>query len=126
MESKQKSLARSEITAHIADVCEQIARWRETRRHRERMPEQLWAKAVSLARLDYYALKDRLGTPVESAARRERQASFLEFPVSLCAATAECTIEMEHPRGSRMRIQVKGGSAPDLPALSRSFWSRES
>lgn len=102
------------------------------------MPEQLWTMAANLARqhtvariarlarLDYYTLKERLDTPVDAAAKQERQPSFLELPVSLGAPTTECIIEMEHPRGGRMRIQVKGESTPDLAALSRGFWSRES
>ena len=102
------------------------------------MPEPLWALAASLARehtvariarlarLDYYALKERLDSSVESPANQKGRPSFVELPVSLCAPSAECIIEMEHPRGGRMRIQVKGGSTPDFAALSRGFWSRES
>ena len=88
--------------------------------------QQTVARIARLARVDYYALKGRLDNPVAAAAKQERRPSFVELPVSLCAPTAECIIEMEHPEGGRMRIQVKGGCAPDLPALSRSFWSRES
>jgi hypothetical protein len=138
MKSKRRFLARSEITPDIADLCEQVVRWRQTRQHRERMPEPLWTLAASLARqhtvariariarLDYYALKERLGGFVGSRANQEGRPSFVELPVSLCAPSAECIIEMEHPRGGRMRIQVKGGATPDLVALSHGFWSRES
>ncbi len=138
MESKEKSLARSDISSDITDLCEQITRWRQTRQHREPMPKQLWALAVSLAqqhtvariarlaRINYYALKKRLDPPIQSAAIQERSSSFIELPVSLCAPTAECIIEMERPEGGRMRIEVKGGAAPDVAALSRAFWSLES
>lgn len=137
MESKQTLLARAGITPDIADLCEQVVRWRQTRRHRERMPEPLWTLAASLARqhtvariarlvrLDYYALKERLESLVETGAKQEGRPAFVELPVSLCAPSAECTIEMEHPHGGRMRIQVKGAT-PDLAALSRGFWGRES
>jgi len=138
MEAKLRLCARSEITPDIADLCEQVVRWRQTRRHRERMPEPLWALAASLARqhtvariarlarLDYYTLKERLDSPVDSPANQEGRPAFVELPVSLCAPSAECIIEMEHPRGGRMRIQVKGGATPDFAALSHGFWSRES
>ena len=138
MESREKSLARSEITADIAGLCKRITRWRQTRRHRERMPERLWVLAANLARqhtvariarlgrLDYYALKERVEGPVESSTKYETRPSFIELPVSPCVPSAECIIEMEHPRGGRMRIQVKGSSAPDLAGLCHSFWSWES
>jgi len=32
-----------------------------------------------------------------------------------------CVVEMEDARGARMRIEVKG-AAPDMTALSRTFW----
>jgi hypothetical protein len=139
MESKKSLIPSYEISPDVAGLCQQIERWRQTRRHRERMPERLWALAASLARqhtvarisraarLDYYSLKDRLEALVgESTVKQEKRPSFIEVPLPLCAASAECIVELEHPRGGRMRIHVKGAPTPDLAALSRSFWSFES
>jgi len=139
MESKKSLAPSSDIPGDVAGLCHQIQRWRQTQRHRRRMPERLWALAASLAqqhsvarisrlaRLDYYALRDRLDALVgEFPAKQEKRPSFIELPMPLCAPSPECIVELEHPRGGRMRIHVKGAPAPDLAALSRSFWSFES
>jgi hypothetical protein len=139
MESKKSLSPLSVIPSDVAELCRQIERWRQTRRHREHMPARLWTMAASLARehtvariarlarLDYYALRDRLDAlAVEATVKQEKRPSFIELPSPLCAPSAECTIELEHPRGGRMRIHLKGSPAPDLAALSRSFWSQES
>jgi hypothetical protein len=139
MESKKLLPPLSDIPSDVADLCRQIERWRQTRRHREPMPARLWTMAASLARehtvariarlarVDYYTLRDRLDAlVVESTVKQEKRPSFVELPVPLCAPSAECIVELEHPRGGRMRIHVKGSPAPDLAALSRSFWSLES
>jgi len=34
----------------------------------------------------------------------------------------ECIIELENPRGAKMRIHLQGAVAPDMATLSRSFW----
>jgi hypothetical protein len=139
MESKKSLIPTNHVPDDVADLCRQIERWRQTRKHREAMPARLWAMAARLARrytvariarfarLDYYSLRDRLDAlAVDSARKQEGQPSFVELPLPLCVPSAECTVELEHPRGGRMRIHVKGAPAPDLVALSRSFWSAES
>ena len=74
--------------------------------------------------MDYYSLRDRLDAlAVGHTPKQETRPSFVELAAPLCAPSAECTIELEHPQGGRMRIHVKGVPAPDLAALSRSFWS---
>lgn len=116
----------------------QIEKWRSTRRHRTRMPDALWRSAANLARqhgvarvarslrLDYYALKERFdGLDCERIAGAESKPAFIELS-PLAATVSEFTVELEHPQGGRMRIQVKGAGVPDLAALSRSFWSVES
>jgi hypothetical protein len=83
-------------------------------------------------RLDYYSLKKR----VESAGREPRDrtttsegrrgrksvATFVELPAPVSMGSSECILEMEDPRGAKMRIHLKGMPAPDLAGLSRSFW----
>jgi hypothetical protein len=34
----------------------------------------------------------------------------------------ECILELEDPRGAKMRVHLKGGEHPDLLALTRTFW----
>ena len=139
MESKKSLTTSSEIPSEVEGLCRQIERWRQTRRHLEPMPQRLWALAASLARqhsiarisrlarLDYYSLRERLeALNGKSLAKQEKGPSFIELPLPLCAPSPECIVELEHPRGGRMRIHVKGSPAPDLAALSRSFWGCES
>ena len=138
MESK-KVTAPVVIPTEILELSRQIEQWRSTRLHGMRMPEPLWTLAASLAsrysvaqvsrflRLDYYSLKER----VQPAERLEQVvpesssngATFIELPPLPTAAVSECSIELEHPCGPRMRIHVKGTTLPDLSALTRTFWS---
>jgi len=111
--------------------------WRGSREPRARIPETLWAAAVELARergvnrtartlhLDYYSLKKRLkragridGTPAEVAPK------FLELVASPAGSGdfSECMVEFDDGRGAKMRVQLRGAHAPDLAALSRTFW----
>jgi hypothetical protein len=120
-------------------------RWREARTGRSRLPEVLWASAVKAVaryglhptaralRLDYYSLKKRVEsagreprdrtTPSEGRRGRESVATFVELPAPVSMGSSECILEMEDPRGAKMRIHLKEMPAPDLAALSRSFWS---
>lgn len=128
-----------DVPAEIEELHRQVEQWRRTRRHREPMPTPLWRLAARLARqhsvarvsrvvrLDYYALKERVDLPNrDRIAEPEKRPAFVELALPLSAPVPECVVELEHPRGGRMRIHVKGGTAPDLAALSCSFWSAQS
>ncbi len=126
------------IPAEIRELSRQIEQWRSTRRHRMPMPEPLWTLAANLAahhgvaqvsrflRLDYYSLKERV-QPAERQAitapeSRSTRPTFVELPSWTAPAVSECSIELEHPRGQRMRIHIRGAELPDLGALTRTFW----
>ena len=123
-------------------------RWRQTRDGRSHIPEALWASAVKAvgnhglnptARalgLDYYSLKKHVeaaascGGPdrqevAKSAAGKIRRGEFIELAPVAPAGSPECILDLEHPSGAKMRVHLKGMQAPDLAALSRSFWSME-
>jgi hypothetical protein len=129
MESKMLA-APVGIPADIQELSRQIEQWRSTRPHRMPMPEPLWTVAAKLARqygvarvarflrLDYYSLKERL-QPERQQISLPGSPTFIELPHR--TATPECSIELEHPRGSKMRIHVKG-ALPDLAALTHAFW----
>jgi hypothetical protein len=119
----------------LEEVGERFKRWRRARTRRTRIPDELWAAAVDLARergvnrtaralkLDYYDLKKRLqcanGPCVAPA-----QPSFVEWLAPAAIGGAECRVELENRRGAKMRIDLKGGEiAASLECLSRSFWS---
>jgi hypothetical protein len=93
------------------------------------------AKAL---RVDYYALKKRAeqkaaiaGTQQEPAAAASKaaaaaaEATFLELPAAAWAGSGECTLDLEDAGGAKLRVHLKGFEAPDLAALSRSFWQSE-
>ena len=138
MESK-KLTAPVVVPIEIRKLSGQIEQWRSARAHRMAMPEPLWrqsakvarqfglARVARLLRLDYYSLKERIESPDrDSAAVQEARPAFIELQPLPATPVSECTIELEHPRGSRMRIHMKGAPMPDVAALSRTFWGMES
>ena len=96
------------------------------------IPEGLWSMAVDLAakygvgrtsralRLDYYSLKRR----VESTEGRRMPAApvFVDVIPRAPADVGEGVAELEDASGARIRIEWKGGGAPDLAALTRTFF----
>lgn len=124
--------------AELKELSRQIEQWRSTRPHRTPMPGPLWRLAANLAarysvaqvsrflRLDYYSLKERVQPqerhPIRVSESRASGPTFVELPSLTAPAVTECSIELEHPRGQRMRIHVKGAALPDLAALTRVFW----
>jgi len=73
----------------------------------------------------YYSLKDRVEKATVSAAAGSpgrSEATFLELAVSPRSGVGECILEWEDAGGGKMRVHLKGLEAPDLVALSRSFW----
>jgi len=140
-----------DLPARLEGLRRRFERWRRTRKVRARIPEPLWASAVKLAakygihrtakalRVDYYALKKRVeqkaviaGTQQKTAATASRTpaevagARFLELPAAAWAGGGECTLELADADGAKLRVHLKGFEAPDLAALSRSFWQSES
>jgi len=127
-----------DLPAWLERLRRRFDRWRETREGRSRIPEALWASAVKATgrhglnptaralRLDYYSLKKR----VEADGSRDGSggqsvATFVELPPPVPACSPACILELEHPGGAKMRVHLTGTQAPDLAALSRSFWSME-
>ncbi len=110
--------------------------WRRSRKVRTRIPDPLWAAAVKMAsrygihrtaralRIDYYGLKKRVEEGASDSSctpSKENTATFVEL-ASLPPTGMECLIELEDTGGAKMRVHLKGVEAPDLIALSRSFW----
>ena len=55
----------------------------------------------------------------------EAAATFLELPAPVSAGASECIVELEDSGGTKMRLHLEGGAAPDVAALARSFWGVE-
>ncbi len=111
-----------------------IARWRETRTHRGApMPAALWTAAIALARrhglsttaralrLDYGSLKRRRDG---AGAGRVPSPAFVELPTAPPPGLGPCVIDLEAPRGGRMRIEVTGVTVADLVTLTQGAWGR--
>ena len=139
--------AQGGLPARLEELRRRFERWRRTRKVRSRIPEPLWNSAVTAAglygihrtakalRVDYYALKKRVeqnaalaGTqqePAATASKMAAEAEFLELPAAAWPGAGECTLELEDVGGAKLRVHLKGFAAPDLAALSRSFWQSE-
>lgn len=123
-----------EIPAGLKEAQQRFDEWRGSHSGRRPIPEVLWSLAAELAaqhgvfrtakvlRLDYNKLKRQIqaAAPVAKSASVP-QPSFVELIAPVSAASCECVIEVEGPRG-RMRIEWKGSTAPDLAGLSRVLW----
>ena len=108
-------------------------------------------RTAQALRLDYYALKKRVEaagsrrvsggkvashpisdrealsgngpfTAIAPVKGRQAVAAFLELAPPASGSSRECILELEDPGGAKMRVHLKGVEAPDLAALSRSFW----
>lgn len=95
-------------------------------------------------RLNYNALRKRVEQqvavvprgPGEGVVTQRRLPAFLELAAhdrsrpteanqhSTLApgGSCQCILELENRSGAKLRVQVQGVAAPDLAALSRSFW----
>ena len=132
----------SDPPARLGAVRRRFERWRATRTGLSRIPADLWLAAVNAANryglnptaqalgLDYASLKKHV---TAAACRSDRPASggesgdrtvatFVELAPPLSSGVTECILELENAGGAKMRIHLKGVAAPDLAALSRSFW----
>jgi hypothetical protein len=119
--------------SELEAVRQRIERWRQTHKLRTRIPEDLWASAVELAkvyglkgtartlRLDNYSLKKRIkATGYNESPLAQGKPAFVELIAARPGAFAECTVELERAGGAKMRIQLSGAT-PDLGALTRAF-----
>lgn len=112
-----------------------IARWRETRTHRgAAMPAMLWTAAIALTRqhglsptartlrVDYGSLKKRRD---RAGAGRGAAPAFVELAPARPTGLGPCVIDLEAPRGRRLRIEVTGVTLADLMTLTQMAWGRE-
>jgi len=128
------------LPGRLGGVRQRFEHWRRTRRVRSRIPEALWASAVKMAgtyglhrtakalRVNYYTLKKRVEREAAVAANAPEGgevATFVELAPPVGAGSCECTLELEDSGGAKMRVRLNGVEAPDLAALSRSFWQSE-
>ena len=127
-------------TTHPEDV-EQLRRrfveFRQTHAVRSRLPEELWEGAAKLARRDGLAATARAldvdqpslkkwterFDPQARQRRRRRAAApaFVELLASGPAHTSGCRVEVESPRGAKLRLEFSTIAAVQLAELIRAF-----
>ena len=105
--------------------------WRQSRRGKQPIPDELWSAAVAVARrdgvnqtaaalhLDGGKLKRRMAA-ADSLPGKAMPPTFVEL-VAPSVGLSECTIEREG-RNGKLRIHWKGATAADVAALSRALW----
>ena len=110
-----------------------LERWRETRTAGMPMPEELWAAATKIARrhgvyptaralgLEYNKLK-RLAQPTGQSQKELPAPTFVELIAAQSAGGSECRIEMEGPRGGRVKIELPTASGFGKGTPARMNW----
>jgi len=130
-----KNSRKSKLPVQLARGRKRFEQWRSKHKPHTRLPGHLWSLAVKLAgeyglnrtaktlRLDYNVLKKRMKTTAPPAIPTQSEPAFLQLLPSELTAAAECIIECENTRGTKLHIHIKGRELPDLAALSTALWS---
>ena len=129
------------LPARLEGVQRRFEHWRRSRKIPSPIPEPLWAAAVKMAgacgishtaktlRVNYNALRKRVEHQAAAAPRRPEEntvTTFLELAPPPRVGSCQCTMELEDDSGAKMRVHLQSAEAPDLAALSRSFWELRS
>ena len=110
--------------------------WRREHPGRHRLPQELWSAAADLTqqyglyqtakklRLAYDSLKKHMPMSAVVRGKRPRKPKFVELLPSSSVAMPECSLELEHVRGAKLKIQLNGAAVGELCNLTRLLWSR--
>jgi hypothetical protein len=106
--------------------------WRQNRKGKAPIPDDLWAMVVEVARkegvnrastelrVEWNYLKRRMSGTQPTSPKPEPPA-FVELVAPRPQSVPECILELEGRRG-KLRIQLKNASASYLATLSRELW----
>ncbi len=124
-------------TISLETVKQEFQQWRARRKHRSRIPEELWEAAASLTEqysvhyickslgLNHSALRDRVSAR-SIGEKKEVQTCFFELSLPQSTPIVGCLVEMENSHGNKMRMHFTGEASFDLRALSQDFWRQGS
>ena len=116
-------------TVSLEEAKARFDAWRQTRKGKAAIPDELWSAAAEVARkegvsrtstelrVEWNELKRRM-TAAAGVSRRTAPPAFVELVAPQSQSLAECTIELEGRR-CKLRIQLRGASASYLATLSR-------
>lgn len=119
----------------VKEVRDQIALWRRTRQRRTRMPAELWARAIALARtsgtypiaralrVDYESLARRLAEAGSEGAGQAKSGGFVELRGADLIGGGT-VVEVSDVDGARMTIRLGAGAEFDATALVGAFRRR--
>jgi hypothetical protein len=118
-------------TFNLDEVRARFENWRQNRRGKQPIPEELWSAAIEVARrdgvnptaaalhLDGGKLKRRM-VAADSVSRKAMPPTFVEL-MPPAVDLRECMIELEGRKG-KLRIHWKGATAADVATVSRALW----
>jgi hypothetical protein len=120
---------RKNPTVSLEEAKARFENWRQNRRGKTAIPDELWAAAVEVAgkeginrtstelRVEWNHLKRRM-VAASKASTKPAPPAFVELVTPRPQGLPECIIELESQRG-KLRIQLKNASASYLATLSR-------
>ncbi len=126
---------RSTSRLTMEEVQSRFDQWRQTRRGKARIPDELWTAAGELAReqgvnrvsrvlrLEFNHLKRLAEAGRQTRSDNVGKApAFLELMNPIANSLREYTIELDGPGGT-LRIHCKDITAREVADLSRALWS---
>ena len=127
----------------VEQVRRRFADWRGTHAVRSRLPEELWAAAAELAQRDGIGATARVlgvdqpslrkwtgrlrpnasgkGRKLQSQRKASTAPAFMELLAETTGATTSCLLEVESPRGGKLRLDLKAIAPSQLAELIRAF-----
>jgi len=143
MQTTKSTVRRSRslpLPAGLVSLQQQFATWRASRKRGARIPRELWSGATDHAKtfgvsrtakalnLDSGMLRTRAGltSTTRSVPDCSSSEAFVELKGSAWSPPPECVIEVNHPGGSHMHIQLKGVSCDDVGTVAAKLWRASS
>ena len=125
----------STIAPSLELVQQRFESWRQHRKKRTRIPQNLWKAAVALSeeysifhlskalRVNYTTLKKQVVkfNTAETSTAYVSSSTFVELPPPSSLVVQESTIEMIKRDGAVMRMNIKGGACSDFLELGKAF-----
>lgn len=118
----------------LADGRRRFDAWRRRHAPGSRLPPELWAHAVDLARghgvsktsrelrLDYYSLERRLKDGASSL-KRGAVMEFVDLSRDVLSGGRVSIVRVEDGSGLRLSVELRGVEAAEVESLARALWS---
>jgi hypothetical protein len=112
----------------LEQVKERFAQWRQNRKVKEPVPDELWQAAIELAK-EYSVTKIVKTLSLTHSDFKERMIeaqnndpAFVEFQLPVPAtASPQWVLEMDKPDGTKFRISCHNASLPNILEIGKMF-----